>query len=888
MYCKHCGSELNKDALYCTNCGASLKNQTDDLKIESHKSKYCDECGAKIEGNYCSKCGKVGYKYTLEEGFALKGLSNIDMSNIKKSIPNIKNFQLKNCIKKVKDVFNDKGFVKDLLIYTGTALAIAIVLSLIISVVFFGSINEDLVQAQKEIKQMMPASKFNLKLNLLDAFGFSHLNNFKVKITGIVNNSQRSNVNLNSNICLLLLLIVPILSFLGSLFINKKAKNTTTRENIRLYLYSSALYSIVSNILLLFSNKVVQISNDTFINIDFTLRAGFAFFSGLISIFFITFIIQSIISMLLNREKLSDVFNGIVERDLLDSFTMALKYIFIYSLGLSVIYGLLGIFGVLGQGAKELFSKPSTLVFLPNVIVYVYLFLFGNSFSITAGTEAIKHGIIRTKATGFIFGNTDAIYGLMLMNIIIVIGAAILIYVAIKRISKENFFINIAKFGVIISLFNAILALYTRVKIGFRGDFGSLSQILNNLGGGIPISPEMQFYAGVSVFKTFIFTLIFVLIVGLVRYYLGERKELLAVENFVRKHKKQLLIAAPILIFVISFISFKVVVDNDNSMDTYTNDTNSIEDSYKEAKNIDYINSNEIYQFFFAGDKSYIIVTEYKIYLYNSDKIDTLFDGNYIRYAVPSNDSRKLAIIHENDGTGNSIKIINLKGEELFSKELSQNIFKVSWNLDNNKLILEGATNELIDLKNKKAKKLGVPGDHLTWKDNKTILYLQDGQVYEYNLDNEESKSLDKSALNLIAKKEKVYLITQATNEEGKTTAQFIEDLDGETKIEFKGNIYYFDFINDKETCVIYGAPFESDENGDVQVYMLEKIDDKYQEKEHNIELVYDCNEKTGDMIVNRYRSDDFFVVNLEKGIWNNITLDIESLQRLMEVGENQ
>ena len=49
MYCRHCGEQLNDDALTCTNCG---KNPINGFA-------YCSFCGAKTTGDMtsCQNCG---------------------------------------------------------------------------------------------------------------------------------------------------------------------------------------------------------------------------------------------------------------------------------------------------------------------------------------------------------------------------------------------------------------------------------------------------------------------------------------------------------------------------------------------------------------------------------------------------------------------------------------------------------------------------------------------------------------------------------------------------------------------------------------------------------------------------------------------------------------
>lgn len=55
--CKKCGAPLDKDAKYCSVCGAF---QEDEAKAESSESVICPHCGAAIDADsiHCPHCGK--------------------------------------------------------------------------------------------------------------------------------------------------------------------------------------------------------------------------------------------------------------------------------------------------------------------------------------------------------------------------------------------------------------------------------------------------------------------------------------------------------------------------------------------------------------------------------------------------------------------------------------------------------------------------------------------------------------------------------------------------------------------------------------------------------------------------------------------------------------
>lgn len=54
-YCVHCGTELNDDAIFCTNCGEHVGNASE----AAPKIKYCTNCGSELKegADYCLNCG---------------------------------------------------------------------------------------------------------------------------------------------------------------------------------------------------------------------------------------------------------------------------------------------------------------------------------------------------------------------------------------------------------------------------------------------------------------------------------------------------------------------------------------------------------------------------------------------------------------------------------------------------------------------------------------------------------------------------------------------------------------------------------------------------------------------------------------------------------------
>ena len=61
MYCRNCGNQLDKDAIFCSKCGAK--------KDENDSYLYCEKCGTKIleDEAFCTGCGNPVSKEAVEE-----------------------------------------------------------------------------------------------------------------------------------------------------------------------------------------------------------------------------------------------------------------------------------------------------------------------------------------------------------------------------------------------------------------------------------------------------------------------------------------------------------------------------------------------------------------------------------------------------------------------------------------------------------------------------------------------------------------------------------------------------------------------------------------------------------------------------------------------------
>lgn len=839
MFCKHCGKEIDENSLFCSKCGKSL---------ESKEKK------------------EVGDK------------KKIDTSKIKDKVPNLNFEKFKNSF--IKD-FKNKKFLKEVLIHTGTAFIIGFLICLILSFSFLGDTNSSLDDMGKQLKEIAPTAEVKLNLNAIDVYNLALQNNFNINFDGTIGGVNDS-AKLKFDFSFILLILIPLIGFLIAGF--KRYKDITkTKDNIKLFLYSSILFSIVMSILSLITRKVLSISSHMFTKIDFSLKGGFSFFIGLIFIFLLTFIIQVILSLIIKKERLSDILDNKVKEEI-SAFTYIFKNGFIYSGIFLIIIWILGAVGLLNDNIKEVLREPRMLLFIPNMIIYIFLFLFGNPFNVVIGSEGINLNVFKVSGSGYIFSDLNTSYGLIVLNILIVIGMGSIIYKAIKKLSKENYFKHLIILSGIIAVINTSLAYIARFSIGISGNFETLEKVFDLvLGMGVPISTKGKMFLGTPIIFTFIMSFVFIFIMGVFRYYVGEKSKFLLFENFLEKNKKQVQIIGMILIIIVSIMSFKYGLPNDdskgafnkNQSSDYGNETNN----YENESNKIIFDEDEIERIFFSKDDTYIIKTYEGLFYFDIDKnkIKELFN-NDVLFLRQSYDKEKIALIYSKD-SGDYLSVINLKGEELLNREITETLYTIKWSLDDKSILLVGDVHKLLNVSNEEVKTLKVPGNYICFKDDNTLIYNKDGMAYKHDLKTEENKPLNKKADWFIRSGDDIYLLNEKKENEGTTIKDSISNLSGDFNTEYDGIISYFGISNDKSVYYIQG--YNNDE-----ILIKAKKDKEYVNINNNIEKVLEFNPKKGQMLVRRKDTEDIFLKDIKNESITNITLDIMASLRLMEVGE--
>jgi hypothetical protein len=71
MFCNHCGTQNEKQANYCCNEGAVLKQSTTKFSLRKEQSHFCGDCGSK-NFSHALYCGACGFSLQVKSTTAMK------------------------------------------------------------------------------------------------------------------------------------------------------------------------------------------------------------------------------------------------------------------------------------------------------------------------------------------------------------------------------------------------------------------------------------------------------------------------------------------------------------------------------------------------------------------------------------------------------------------------------------------------------------------------------------------------------------------------------------------------------------------------------------------------------------------------------------------------
>lgn len=884
MFCKHCGKEIDNESVFCSSCGKKVQEETHGEIVEqgpvgkASSDVLVEESETDKQNTDEKKEGKSFNVLEYIEKIKNSKFMKYTSTKAKVICTKVKN---SNVMKEIKsNIVRDKNFYIEVLKYTGIALLVALVISSAIAFPLFSNFNKAAGEMSNGIKENVPNAVARLKANPIDVLNSSLLSKFIIKYKGTFGLEEMDSIKIYLRFPIVILLLIPIISYLIAGF--KKFKNDkSTLDNIKLYLFSSALFSLMVAILSLFSMKKVALKNSMLININLSITGRFASLTNIILAFVIILLIQVILSMVFKKEGLSDLIKQYPDRiSIVSHFRKVLKYGFIYSAGFSILLYILMLISV-SQEQSQALRPLQTLLLIPNMIVYIFLFMFGNPIKLAFGTEGLKIGWFKTSATGYLFSNFSS-FEFILVGITLVLSMGVIVYIVIRKLPKENYIKNVTIFAGITAIFNSFISFFTRFVIEIKGTAGSLEELTNMvLGSSLPMIKQESIFIGVSFIQSFFVTLVFIALVGLFRYFLWDNKHLLKLEKLIGEKKKIVMLLIPIVIIIITLINF-AIVSNREVVSASNDDSSYISSDIYDIKK--YVTTREIFAIRYFGKNKFLLQTPNNLLYFDVAKrqLKPFYEPTgHTQSITMTNGQRKIAV-QEYSKDNITIRILNQKGEVMYEYQTNQWLRNISWSPNGKYLLCEGEDfHKLLDIDKKQEETLEVPGYNLRWKDNENIVYIEDNEVFEFNIPDKKATSLNKRATNVIKTENNIY--TSEKNEDG--TKYIVSNLYDESEIyELENYITAIVMPKSKEWNIHIILDSE-----DINYLVQKKSDhgnEAYSVIEVPIERLYDVNFDEGTILLKRKGSNDIFSYNLNNGEWNNITLDLIYLIESMEEGD--
>lgn len=499
----------------------------------------------------------------------------IDITNIKSkaeaALNNNKLLEHVNIKESFNEIKNDRELITHSMIGALKIFSIGFLISLII---FMLISNIDAVQemqdSYKYIAMNDGVQKFRMAPNALDLFNMSFQSSWFLEGSAKVNEYDLGKLKVKIDVAFLILLLIPFIAIFISqrkLFQNK---NSTAR-NIKEYLLTSAFFSALLSIIMLF-NKKVMIVTDSYSGTYINVTGYFGILSNLIMIFLVAFLMQLIISAFMKKEKLSNIvanenFHNII--DAINSFLKNLSYITILCLIALVVLSIYII-------NYELFDQSIFMILLliPNLFIAIWLFISGNGivFSIP---ESSYGDLFIGNAWNGIVALQDLFYvklidalPLYLLIIVIMIGVLFVFVQAIQKLSQENYFKNLLYFASCLTIINLSLAFFTRLQIGYKAE--NIRYLMEFMADNLGIASSFanqSISIGYPLVQVGLITFFSVLVLGGLIYLLSNQNLYIKINDFVLRKERAIKVGYGLTLLCLFIIIAVKITDYSHYID---------------------------------------------------------------------------------------------------------------------------------------------------------------------------------------------------------------------------------------------------------------------------------------------------------------------------------
>ncbi|WBW98404.1 hypothetical protein [Oceanirhabdus sp. W0125-5] len=585
----------------------------------------------------------------------------------------------------------NRDVIKKSIISSIIAIMISLILSFCISNFFMVGVN-DFLEGKEDAFQEMNI-KSDIRINSLDVYNMSYMNRGRLEffIRNLDASGSISGGQVDIKISIMLLLLIPVIAF-GICNIPLYRNKKSTRENVKYYVATSFFTSIFSSIFIILSIKNASFSDKVYLNIDFTSKFAYNFLGNIFNVFLVSILIQLIFSKIIKKET-----GNLFKRELVKETGDAIKGVLKDALLLATVLGFIIFFFATLNMKGNMFSNLNIMeliVLIPNIIAYVFLFLFGGAFRGEAfGNQFnINHLEVSKKVL-----NESPIKSeyIIIITILVIgyIGSSVI--KNLSKLSKKNMFLKYGIFLISISGINVFIAYISSSYGKFTGDINKLIEIFKE----VSVIKDTRLisrgvYLGSNILNALISTVILsgIAIIGhiFITKFLKKNEEIV-------KHKKKFTMIKWISVMVIALVAIGVLFLMRGERVFSSNALIQQEEIKLEFKELDKIRA--------LTNKEFIILTNNTVYSINGKKVKKIYStySDIIDISVGI-EGHVLILKAPKD-----MVLINKKGKEIYSDKVKMEYEfiknnklddRVCWDYDQDIVIFKGETYRKINLKN--------------------------------------------------------------------------------------------------------------------------------------------------------------------------------------------
>lgn len=406
-YCKHCGNPISPGQIYCSKCGAKIDNN-DNYSSNQNQYNY-----NQYNQNYNNNYGTGRKFWNIPRGRFFNG---------------------------AKYSLNKKNII-DGTITGALTYCILIAVCTLIGLLLSSNMNSNLT-GLNSILSVLGMDQVNIKFNLFDLVNFALFNTYNVNIA-VAGNAAKFVLSFK----LIILLILPFISVLASLFTIKKVRKKVTVSYD--YLISSSIVVGILNLIL-----IIVTSKRGDLGYIAKLNNSFSYSNSLLMIPLLIFILSYICCLIMYKGQLR-----VPSLSFLKDLKPLYKKIFILSLILLIPMIIFVIRSSYGFTLENIITI--TLLGGLNILAYIFLSFFG--IPVTIGGD-INYS---NKLFSF-YANGNFSITSMLLYIVILIGIFYLLYTYFSNLQKGNYtnsYIKLIKVTISLAIINSLIAYFTEITI---------------------------------------------------------------------------------------------------------------------------------------------------------------------------------------------------------------------------------------------------------------------------------------------------------------------------------------------------------------------------------------------------------------------------------------